>query len=120
MTTTKNPRTPCVCGSVTLPSEDHSHTDATRTTHTASACTRDEATGYAVTIQRNAGYLTGAAYTPAQQVAHLRAIQEQTQALTAHYVQQMLDAGATWSRIGDALGVSKQAAQQRYGRSAAR
>jgi hypothetical protein len=33
--------------------------------------------------------------------------------LVDHYVAQARDSGATWSQIGDALGVSKQAAQQR-------
>src|SRR5689334_24094190 len=33
--------------------------------------------------------------------------------LVDHYVAKARDGGASWSQIGDALGVSKQAAQQR-------
>jgi hypothetical protein len=34
--------------------------------------------------------------------------------LVGHYVDQAKQAGASWSEIGDAIGVSKQAAQQRH------
>jgi hypothetical protein len=37
--------------------------------------------------------------------------------LTADWVQKARDAGASWQQIGDALGVTRQAAQQRYGRN---
>jgi hypothetical protein len=38
--------------------------------------------------------------------------------LIDHYVQEARNAGASWSQIGDAMGVSKQAAQQRTGPNA--
>ena len=34
--------------------------------------------------------------------------------LVGHYVSQAKQAGASWSEVGDAIGVSKQAAQQRH------
>ena len=34
--------------------------------------------------------------------------------LVGHYVEQAREAGASWTQIGDAIGVSKQAAQQRW------
>jgi hypothetical protein len=34
--------------------------------------------------------------------------------LVGHYVGQAKQAGASWSQIGEAIGVSKQAAQQRW------
>ena len=34
--------------------------------------------------------------------------------LVGHYVGKAKQAGASWSEIGDAIGVSKQAAQQRH------
>ncbi len=34
--------------------------------------------------------------------------------LVGHYVEQAREAGASWSQIGEAIGVSKQAAQQRW------
>ena len=39
---------------------------------------------------------------------------ELTDALLGHFVDQARRAGCSWSQIGDALGVSKQAAQQRH------
>src|ERR1700759_3769717 len=38
--------------------------------------------------------------------------------LVQHYVGQAKQAGASWSEIGEAIGVSKQAAQQRHARAA--
>ena len=37
--------------------------------------------------------------------------------LTAEWVVKARDAGASWEQIGHALGVSRQAAQQRFGRN---
>jgi hypothetical protein len=48
--------------------------------------------------------------------AHLRAqtLSGLGDQLVGHYVGQAKQAGASWSEIGDAIGVSKQAAQQRH------
>jgi Clp amino terminal domain, pathogenicity island component len=48
--------------------------------------------------------------------AHLRAqtLSDLGDQLVGHYVGKAKQAGATWSEIGDAIGVSKQAAQQRH------
>src|ERR1700748_761261 len=48
--------------------------------------------------------------------AHLRAqtLSSLGDQLVGHYVGQAKQAGASWSEIGDAIGVSKQAAQQRH------
>ncbi|HEX3750532.1 MAG TPA: Clp protease N-terminal domain-containing protein [Streptosporangiaceae bacterium] len=48
--------------------------------------------------------------------AHLRAqtLADLGDQLVGHYVGQAKQAGASWSEIGDAIGVSKQAAQQRH------
>jgi ClpA/ClpB-like protein len=48
--------------------------------------------------------------------AHLRAqtLSDLGDQLVGHYVGQAKRAGASWSEIGDAIGVSKQAAQQRH------
>jgi hypothetical protein len=50
-----------------------------------------------------------------QEAAALKAeLDELTDALLGHFVDQARRSGATWTQIGDALGVSKQAAQQRH------
>lgn len=41
-------------------------------------------------------------------------LHELAEALLDHFVEQARDAGCSWSQIGSALGVSKQAAQQRH------
>jgi hypothetical protein len=48
--------------------------------------------------------------------AHLRAqtLSDLGDQLVGHYVGKAKQAGASWSEIGDAIGVSKQAAQQRH------
>src|SRR5579875_1875743 len=48
--------------------------------------------------------------------AHLRAqtLSSLGDQLVGHYVGKARQAGASWSEIGDAIGVSKQAAQQRH------
>src|SRR6202012_1695906 len=48
--------------------------------------------------------------------AHLRAqtLSDLADQLVGHYVSQAKQAGASWSEGGDAIGVSKQAAQQRH------
>src|ERR1700760_2553703 len=48
--------------------------------------------------------------------AHLRAqtLSDLGDQLVGHYVGQAKQAGASWSEFGDAIGVSKQAAQQRH------
>lgn len=48
--------------------------------------------------------------------AHLRAqtLSDLGDQLVGHYVGRAKQAGASWSEIGDAIGVSKQAAQQRH------
>jgi hypothetical protein len=50
-----------------------------------------------------------------QQAAVLKdEVADLSDALLGHFVDQARRSGATWSQIGDALGVSKQAAQQRH------
>jgi ATP-dependent Clp protease ATP-binding subunit ClpA len=50
-----------------------------------------------------------------EEAARQRAeVAELTDALLGHFVDQARRAGCSWSQIGDALGVSKQAAQQRH------
>jgi hypothetical protein len=58
---------------------------------------------------------------PDDAIAQLRAaaslkgeLDDLTDALLGHFVDQARRSGATWSQIGDALGVTKQAAQQRH------
>ena len=41
-------------------------------------------------------------------------LDEQSDALIGHFVDQARHSGASWSMIGTSLGVSKQAAQQRF------
>jgi Clp amino terminal domain, pathogenicity island component len=41
-------------------------------------------------------------------------VEELTDALLGHFVDQARRSGATWSQIGEALGVTKQAAQQKH------
>src|ERR1700760_70829 len=43
-----------------------------------------------------------------------RTLSDLGEQLVGHYVDQAKQAGASWSEIGDAIGVSKQAAQQRH------
>src|SRR6201992_902791 len=47
---------------------------------------------------------------------HLRArpLSDLADQLVGHYVSQAKQAGASWSEVGDAIGVSKQAVQQRH------
>ncbi len=45
---------------------------------------------------------------------HRATLAEVTDALLGHFVDQARRAGCSWSQIGDALGVSKQAAQQKH------
>ena len=45
--------------------------------------------------------------------AHDSGLDDLTDALLGHFVDQARRSGATWTQIGDALGVTKQAAQQR-------
>ena len=50
-----------------------------------------------------------------QQAAELKSgLEDLTDALLGHFVDQARRSGATWSQIGEALGVTKQAAQQRH------
>jgi hypothetical protein len=50
-----------------------------------------------------------------QEAASLKSeVEELTDALLGHFVDQARRSGATWSQIGDALGVTKQAAQQKH------
>ena len=50
-----------------------------------------------------------------EEAARLRDdVGELTDALLGHFVDQARRGGCSWSQIGDALGVSKQAAQQRH------
>jgi len=67
-------------------------------------------------IQHLAGMLHGASYTPGTRVAVAASIVDQAQALLVEYVAASRAAGATWAAIASDLGVTKQAAQQRYGR----
>lgn len=53
---------------------------------------------------------------PAQALQQITTERKNLEVQAAAYVQQMLDDGSSWARIGDALGVTKQAAQQRYGK----
>ena len=46
---------------------------------------------------------------------HLRRIDHDARMARAHWAALAVEAGASWKQIGDALGISKQAAQQRYG-----
>ncbi|WP_308466714.1 Clp protease N-terminal domain-containing protein [Rathayibacter soli] len=41
-------------------------------------------------------------------------VEDQADALIGHFVDQARHAGASWSQIGESMGVSKQAAQQRF------
>src|ERR1700724_3453625 len=41
-------------------------------------------------------------------------LEEQSDALIGHFVDQARRAGASWSQIGSSMGVSKQAAQKRF------
>jgi ATP-dependent Clp protease ATP-binding subunit ClpA len=41
-------------------------------------------------------------------------LEEQSDVLIGHFVDQARRSGASWSQIGDSMGVSKQAAQKRY------
>lgn len=45
-----------------------------------------------------------------------RWITEQAERVTAQQVSALREQGLSWSQIGTALGISKQAAQQRYGK----
>lgn len=64
------------------------------------------------------------ASAPARDATHLRAIiaaaadVENAEVALRHCVQRARDAGDSWTAIGAALGVSKQAAQQRFAGSA--
>jgi hypothetical protein len=50
-----------------------------------------------------------------QHAAELKSeLDDLTDALLGHFVDQARRSGATWSQIGDALGVTKQAAQQKH------
>ena len=50
-----------------------------------------------------------------EEAARLRSeVADLTDALLGHFVDQARRAGCSWSQIGDALGVSKQAAQQKH------
>lgn len=42
---------------------------------------------------------------------------QEVERLTAKWAATAREAGASWTQIGDALGVSRQAAQQRFGRN---
>lgn len=53
---------------------------------------------------------------PLEWVRAARAIQHRADALMAAAVEQARDDGRTWQEIGDILGVSRQAAFQRYGK----
>src|SRR5919201_3266169 len=47
-----------------------------------------------------------------------RALSDLGDQVIDHFIRQARAAGASWSQIGDAMGVSKQAAQQRAGSAA--
>jgi hypothetical protein len=55
---------------------------------------------------------------PVEQLARAARVRDEldelAEALLDHFVEQARDAGCSWSQIGSALGVSKQAAQQRH------
>jgi hypothetical protein len=53
-------------------------------------------------------------------VASLNALVDQAEARLGDLIAEARRAGATWSAIGDALGTSKQAAQQRFGSAEAK
>lgn len=53
---------------------------------------------------------------PLEAVRAAREVQDQADALMAAAVQQARAAGRTWQQIGEVLGVTRQAAFQRYGR----
>ena len=53
---------------------------------------------------------------PLELVGAAREVQDQAEALMAAAVQQARETGRTWQQIGDVLGVSRQAAFQRYGK----
>lgn len=53
---------------------------------------------------------------PLDMVCAAREVQAQAEALMVAAVQQARDSGRTWQQIGDSLGVTRQAAFQRYGK----
>lgn len=51
------------------------------------------------------------------ELTHLTAARHSVDVLTTGLVLAMRARGESWATIGEALGISKQAAQQRYGRA---
>ncbi len=58
----------------------------------------------------------GAGNDPLEMVRAANEVQDRAEALLAAAVQQAREAGRTWQEIGEVLGVSRQAAFQRYGK----
>lgn len=56
---------------------------------------------------------SGDSHTAGRALAHLQLVVESTQIVIAD---QLRREGASWADVGKALGISRQAAQQRYGR----
>src|ERR671918_770998 len=63
---------------------------------------------------------TSGAEDPLDRLAAAAAIKDQVEALgdelLDHFVKAARDQGCSWTQIGEALGVTRQAAQQRHGR----
>jgi hypothetical protein len=53
---------------------------------------------------------------PERRLMHLAEVAALAEQAIVQVVEDMRAAGDSWARVGDALGVSRQAAQQRYGR----
>jgi hypothetical protein len=62
-----------------------------------------------------ASRLLSSIYTTAQQLDHATSVIEQAELIRAELVDRARQEGLTWTQIGQQLGMTKQAAQQRYG-----
>lgn len=77
------------------------------------------ATDAGAKLHRHTLRIGAGAPTDADVLATLAELAEQTDALTRAYVETMRNDGIAWAAIGVSLGVTKQAAWQRFGRAPA-